>query len=191
MRFTFFIATIMILFVACDCGKESTCYNSKDDQNEEVTVVADYLVKIFEGDEDFIGNPCGYATPDGEVVIPVGKYFYCYTDKFYTYAIVMDEDGSLYAINRDEEKLYDVFWYDNGPDYVENGLFRIVVDGKIGYASEETGEIVIEPKYECAYPFEEGKAKVTENCTQEKMDEHTMWESDEWYFIDIKGNIVE
>ncbi|MBN2662866.1 MAG: WG repeat-containing protein [Bacteroidales bacterium] len=185
MKFQLFIISIFAQLVMA-CG-------SDDQQNNNSTTSsdADYLVKIFDGDDDYIGQQTGYATPDGEIVIPIGKYYYCYTDKFETYAIVMDENATCYAIDRNENVLYNIFWYDNGPDYVSEGLFRIVVEGKIGYADATTGEIVIEPQFSCAYPFEDGVAEVTYDCTSEQMDEHKIWNSNDWFFIDKQGNIVE
>ena len=52
------------------------------------------------------------------------------------------------------------FHYDNGPDYVREGLYRIVDDrGRMGYA-DESGRVVIAPRFAFALPFEDGKAKV-------------------------------
>lgn len=51
------------------------------------------------------------------------------------------------------------FHYDNGPDYVREGLYRIVDDrGRMGYA-DESGRVVIAPRFAFALPFEGGKAK--------------------------------
>jgi hypothetical protein len=89
----------------------------------------------------------------------------------------------------DEQKtvLYDVFLYDNGPDAPADGLYRIIKDGKIGYADATTNAIVIEPQYDCAYPFENGKAKVSTDCKTVKDGEYDVWESEAWQFIDKKG----
>lgn len=53
------------------------------------------------------------------------------------------------------------YLYDNGPDYLSEGLMRIQdSSGKIGYADEK-GEIVISPQFAFGYPFKNGHAKVT------------------------------
>lgn len=50
---------------------------------------------------------------------------------------------------------------DNGPDYVKEGLFRIMDEkGLMGFA-DSSGHIIITPQFKFAYPFEGGKAKVT------------------------------
>lgn len=86
---------------------------------------------------------------------------------------------------------YPAFQYDNGDDYVRDGLYRIVDErGRIGYADEK-GNTVITPRFSFGFPFENGKAKVTD-CGQMKEEEgsrgeYHYWESDDWYFIDKSG----
>ena len=172
-RLTFLLIISFFLVISCN---ES---NSQDD----------YLVKVNE-ENDELGEVFGYANRDGEIVIPFDKYAYCYTDTFVNYAIVMNYDNKCVAIDRDENVLYEVFMFDNGPDYVEEGLFRIVKDGKMGFANED-GKIVIEPKYDFAYPFENGKSKVTFDAKFTKEDEMTRVESDSWFFINKEGNKID
>ena len=87
------------------------------------------------------------------------------------------------------------FQYDNGDDYVSEGLYRIVDrKGRIGYA-DETGRTVIRPRFAFGYPFEGGKAKVTDSGERKEVagsgGEHWYWESDDWYYIDHSGNRIE
>lgn len=150
----------------------------------------DYLIKIFNDEYDEVGVECGYVNRSGDTIIPIGKYIYCYTDTFRNYAIVLKKNVGCIAIDRNEKELYKIFWYENGPDFIIEGLFRIIINGKIGYANE-AGEIVIEPQYDCAFPFENGKAKVSNNCRTIDHGEHKMWESENWFFIDKTGKIIE
>jgi predicted alpha/beta superfamily hydrolase len=83
--------------------------------------------------------------------------------------------------------LYEVFIYDNGPDYASEGLIRVVKNGKIGYADAKTYAIVIAPQFDCAFPFENGKAKVSTKCKTVKEDEHSIWISDGWQYVDKNG----
>ncbi|MFT4094143.1 MAG: WG repeat-containing protein [Niabella sp.] len=48
--------------------------------------------------------------------------------------------------------------YDNGPDYLEEGLFRFVENGKIGFANPD-GLKIIDAKYDFATPFSNGIAE--------------------------------
>src|SRR5690242_11150784 len=84
--------------------------------------------------DDTANNGQGYKNLHGNIIIPAGKYSHCFTDTFRTYAVVLLPQNGFVAIDRKENMLYSIFRFDNGPDYVEDGLFRIVKDGKIGYA---------------------------------------------------------
>ena len=87
----------------------------------------------------------GYMNLQGDTVIAAGKYVMCFTDTIKTFGIVTDKELGIIGINQAGEILFNVFNYDNGPDYISEGLFRIVEDGKIGYANQ-TGNIMIKPE---------------------------------------------
>lgn len=89
---------------------------------------------------------------------------------------------------------YQRYQFDNGPDFVCDGVYRIIdADGRIGYASED-GQIIITPKFAFGFPFENGIAKVTDSGHPEDVEgsdgEYHIWVSDSWYFIDKSGNKV-
>lgn len=147
----------------------------------------DYLVSFT----DTIKDECGFKNKNGDIVIPLGKYSRCFTDTFKTYAIVVKPHSGFLAIDRQENVLYEVFSYDNGPDYTSDGLFRIIVNHKIGFADSTTGKIVIKPQFDCAWPFENGVAEVSIDCKTQSEGEHSIWLSDHWYYIDKTGKIVE
>jgi hypothetical protein len=138
--------------------------------------------------DDAATNQYGYRDTSDKMAIPLGKYAQCLTDTFRTHAIVMTKSDSKWVvIDRQEKVLYEIFPYDNGLDYASEGLFRIVKDGKIGYADASTYAIVIPPQFDCAYPFENGKAKVSTNCKTVADGEYRAWTSDEWKYVDKKG----
>lgn len=147
----------------------------------------DYLLKIC----DSTYESCGYANQQGEIVIPLGKYVHCFTDTFRTYAIVTKPTSGFTAIDRQENTLYEVFPFDNGPDEPSCGLFRIIMNHKIGYADSATGKIVIPPQFDCAWPFENGVAEVSNDCKTQSQDEHSIWLSDHWFYIDKTGKSIE
>jgi hypothetical protein len=97
------------------------------------------------------------------------------------------QDGKWVIMDERKTVLYDVFIYDNGPDYASEGLIRVVRNGKIGYADAQTYTLVIEPQFDCAFPFENGKAKVSTQCISVKVGEYNEWQSDNWQFVDKKG----
>ncbi len=96
-------------------------------------------------------------------------------------------NGKWVIVDSKKTTLYDVFPYDNGPDNPSEGLIRVVKNGKIGYADAKTYAIVITPQYDCAFPFENGKAKVSNKCKTVKDGEHSIWTSDAWEYVDKKG----
>lgn len=63
--------------------------------------------------------------------------------------------------------------------------------GRIGYADKE-GKTVIRPRFAFGYPFEGGRAKVTDSGQRKEVPgsggEYHYWESDGWYYIDRNGN---
>lgn len=134
---------------------------------------------------------CGYVNEAGDVMIDHGKYSMYFTDTFDDYAIVIKEGEGMVAINKKEEVLYQVFVYDNGPDYPSDGYFRIMKDQKMGYADAQTGEIKIRPAFGAAKPFENNYAPVCPDCgvTQEEA-QHSSWANGKWGLIDKNGSIV-
>jgi WG containing repeat len=135
---------------------------------------------------DSVQNTYSYYNLHGDIVIPPGKYSLCMTDTFKNYALVLKAQQFV-VIDRQEKVAYEVFNFDNGPDYPSEGLFRILRAGKIGYADAATYEIVIQPQFDCAFPFENGVAKVSTDCKKRADGEHSSWVSDKWRYIDKKG----
>ena len=175
--------------VACNSG------TAKNDNSTELSIddsldskTADYYLRVEDSEELY----SGYINLAGDTIIPIGKYETCLTDTFETYALVLTQKYEWIGIDRDENKLYDVFIYDNGPDYIVEGLFRIEKEGKIGFANAQTGEIVIEPKYSFALPFENGRSQVTlEGEKKWDGEEHWFWDAEEWFFIDKNGKRLD
>jgi hypothetical protein len=132
----------------------------------------------------------GYRDEAGKIVIPTGKYPFCFTDTFRNYAIVLDSGNRIVGINRQERVLYSLFIFDNGPDDQSDGLFRIRKDHKIGYADAATGKIVISPRFACAWPFENGKARVALDCQTRSDGEHSTWISKHWFYINKVGKLL-
>jgi hypothetical protein len=132
----------------------------------------------------------GYKSESGKIAVPMGKYSMCFTDTFRNYAIVLDSGKGFIAIDRQYHVLYNVFVFDNGPDYPADGFFRIKVAGNIGYADIATGKIVIKPQFACAWPFENGIAKVAIKCQTRQDGEHSTWISNEWFYINKAGVLV-
>lgn len=147
-----------------------------------------YLILKFNNNDE-----CGYVDSKGRIIIPFGKYLRCFTDTFKNYAIVEKPKQGFVVIDRNESVKYKVFTIDNGPDDITEGLFRIVKNGKIGYAGSDFS-VKIKPLYGCAFPFENGKAKVGYDCkteTDPQTHEYHYWISKNWFYIDKQGHRVK
>ena len=111
-----------------------------------------------------VGVPVCYLNERGDTIVPYGKYRYCQTDTIKKIGFVYEnkpKDARIICINDAGKELFYVFKYDNGPDYTQEGLFRIMdEDGLIGFA-DSLGNVIIEPQFKFAYPFKGGKTKVT------------------------------
>ncbi len=134
----------------------------------------------------------GYVDSSGKVIIPAGKYPYLFTDVFDKIAFVLLKDKKgVYAIDRSEKVLFQVCSFELGPDIISNGLFRIIENGKIGFANMN-GKIVIKPNWGFIFPFQEnGLAIFCEKGNWIWIDkEHRKFSGGKWGAMNTKGNIV-
>ena len=144
-----------------------------------------------------VGVPVCYLNERGDTIVPYGKYRFCQTDTIRNIGFVYEnrQNARIICIDNQGKELFYVFKYDNGADYVREGLFRITDDkGLIGFA-DTLGNIVIKPQFKFAFPFKNGKAKVTfsgesKDVPDSNGEEH-YWDSSEWYYIDKNGKMLK
>ncbi|UZR99531.1 WG repeat-containing protein [Chondrinema litorale] len=175
-----------LILIACKDDKDSS-----EEAKQSNSALQEMLIRLPIDYE--MGDEFCYVNAQGDTVIPVGKFLHSFSDTIIDYGVVVEQtEGSydLIAINPKGERLYKVYLFDNGPDYLIEGMFRIVKNDKIGFA-DSTGAIVIEPQFACAYQFSDGKAKVAFDCELEEDGEHSAMVSDNWIFIDKTGEIVD
>lgn len=175
MKFKYTYILLIVLGISC---QEQKTENAREPRQ---LLASGYLVTFFES------GKTGFKNTEGEVVIPARFY---HTSGFNgsPIAAVVDEDGWAY-INTSGEILFRPFVYDNGPDYFSEGLARFVENGKIGFHNQG-GEVIIEPAFDFAMPFSEGRAAVCKGCKKIMQGEHSTMEGGEWGFIDKEGNLV-
>ena len=93
-----------------------------------------------------VGVPVCYLNERGDTIVPYGKYRYCQTDTIKKIGFVYEnkpKDARIICINDAGKELFYVFKYDNGPDYIQEGLFRIMdEDGLVGFA-DSLGNVII------------------------------------------------
>lgn len=168
----FAMLMLCLLVFSCHSNTRSSTDNTKLAQLDK-----DYWIARTDQ------NTGKYAYYDANGHKKLGDFAMAFTDTLREYAIVADSE--IVLIDRTGKVKYKVFPFDNGPDEPSEGLYRIIGDnGKIGYADAQTAQIRIPPQYECAYPFENGKAKVANQCTKKLEGDYTIWQSEKWFYID-------
>jgi len=146
-------------------------------------------VLILKRDEN--SSKCAYYDENGNKIL--GDYYDAFTDTIKDFGIVADSGGFV-LIDKTGKIVYHIFPFDCSPDRTIEGYYRIVDNnGKVGYVDSLTSKLIIKPQFVCASPFEKGIAKVSYCAKKVYMDdahEHWIWESNEWFYIDKKGNKI-
>lgn len=142
-----------------------------------------------------VGVPVCYLNEQGDTIVPYNKYKFCQTDTIRNIGFVYEykQDARIVCINNQGKELFYMFKHDNGPDYIREGLFRIMDEnGLIGFA-DSLGNVVIKPQFKFAFPFKNGKAKVTFTGEGKAIfnGEHHEWVSDKWQYINKKGELLQ
>jgi hypothetical protein len=188
------IPSVVLLLLSCKqyVKKEITDFKYYDVQESD-TVIGDYLIAITNEEYLQYGSRVAYIGINGDSIIPFGKYAHFGTDTLFYFASVIEHPndsvwGRRIAIDRNQNILFDMVIFDNGPEEFHDGLLRVLRNGKMGYANK-FGQVVIPCKYDYARWFENGLAEVTLKAREYiDMDEHRRVESDEWFTINKKGN---
>ena len=129
------------------------------------------------------GNNICYKNSLGKTIVRSKKYAIAFSDSISSIGFVGTRNGKVVCINNHGKELFEVYNVDNGPDYVSDGLFRIVgKDHLIGFA-DTSGVVVIPPVFSYATPFRSGVAKVTFEGKTQQQGEYHYWKSDRWSSI--------
>ena len=138
----------------------------------------------------------GFKDTSGQMVIPP-QYAAVFEDSFVNdIAFVVenkyekdDERHGIIAIDKNNKMILKPFIFDNGPDYIQEGLFRFVEKGLMGFA-DVNGKKVIPAKYTFVEAFQEGFAAFCEGCKKETIDEHWRMVGGKWGFMDKNGKVI-
>jgi hypothetical protein len=79
--------------------------------------------------------------------------------------------------------------FDNGPDYVSDGLMRYVEGPKVGFV-DEACRIRIRAVWDFAFSFSEGLAVVCQGCRSQPIGEHSVVVGGRWGYVDKRGIAV-
>jgi hypothetical protein len=196
-RLLIYLGIPLLIISSCRhyINREIMDYKYYDTQDLD-TISSDSLIAVT--DEDYLqyGSRVAYVNIKGDTIIPFGHFAYFGTDTMIHFAAVLEHPndtvfGRRIAIDRNQNILFDIVMFDNGPESFHDGLLRVLRNGKMGYANR-FGQIVIPCIYDYAKWFDNGLAEVTFKAKEYiDMDEHRRVESDEWFKIDKKGNKIE
>jgi hypothetical protein len=132
----------------------------------------------------------GFKTTSGQIKIKPKYRHVLGTDNLFDMAFVMTLDSKWIAINKHDSVILVPYFFDNGPDYLEDGLFRFVENNRIGFANSK-GQKIIPAQFDFASPFSEGLAAFNIGGKMEKWDqEHSTWNGGLWGFVNKRGQIV-
>lgn len=129
----------------------------------------------------------GFIDASGDTLVSC-RFEMVFTDTIRTIGFAA-ENGRIWCLNNRGKILFETYNYDNGPDWQSEGLFRFIgKNGRIGFA-DTLGNIVVPAIYRFAYPFKDGKAKVTREgqLQRDSTSEHNTWVSPHWMVIDRNG----
>ncbi len=197
IKLSIIIGITLFIFTSCrqNIEREITNYKYLNVKKSD-TLAKPILFAIT--DEEFLqyGSRVAYVNENRDTIIPFGKYAYFGSDSLEYIANVLEHPndttwGRQIAIDRNQNVLFDIVIFDNGPESFNEGLLRVIRNGKMGYANRY-GQIIIPCIYDYAKWFENGLAEVTFKATEYfDMDEHRRVESNEWFIINKKGNRIK
>ena len=91
----------------------------------------------------------GYVNDKGDTIIRC-IYPMAFTDTIIHIGFVSDSNGVIKCFNNEGKFLFNVFQFDNGPDYPVEGLFRIVGENNlIGFADTLGNIVIVPPPEQC------------------------------------------
>ncbi|MEN0003530.1 MAG: WG repeat-containing protein [Bacteroidota bacterium] len=189
---TILIFSIFMLFSCRNYIEKETTNYEYFDRSTTDTIATEKLRAVT--DEEYLqyGVKVAFVNESNDTIIPFGKYAYYGTDTLEFYANVIEHPndstyGRQIAIDRNQNILFDVVMFDNGPEPFNEGLTRVLRNGKMGYANKY-GQIAISCQYDGARWFKNGKAEVAYKVNEYiDLDGNTRVESSEWFVIDKKG----
>jgi hypothetical protein len=188
---------IKIYFVFALMGVFYACSSESDNTKTKVEFRTDYSVEKDKdcGKRDLLmsfetqDSRIGFKKRNNQVVIPA-IYKTAFQDTIFSYGIVLNNDDQMVGIDLQGKYLYNIYVFDNGPDYIEYNRFRIKKNGKVGFANGITGCIEIDPELSYAEPFHEGLTVFCLGGKLQTMGEHSIWTGGKWGVMDTLGKVI-
>ena len=174
-------AKLALSFALCIIFFGCASPDSKQENSASLTQVNDTLYSFS------MAGKKGFKNTKGSVVIqPV--YEDVLTDTFKN-KIAFVLDTNFWAIDKRGRRVVRPFIIDNGPDYIQEGLFRYVQNKKIGYVNAD-GEVKIKARFDGAFPFHNNRAAVCIKCKEITSGEVHYWQGGKWGYVDKMGRLA-
>jgi hypothetical protein len=129
----------------------------------------------------------GFRDQSGKVVIPP-RFRFAYEFSPDGVASVVEEKRFAF-IDVTGRVIAQAYPYDNGPDYFVEGRARILRRDKVGFI-DRAGKIVVDPRWEYAASFCEGRAAVCKGCRVVIKNGEKELGGGKWGYIDLDGKLV-
>ena len=133
----------------------------------------------------------GYVSESGDTVIPC-MYPFVYTDTINHIGFVAEGNGKIVCLDKKGKLAREARQSGRHSGCLSVYFCAACGGGRhchsaddcaIGFA-DTMGKVIIPPSYKFAFPFKDGKAKVTYEGQSVSNGEYTVWESSSWTFID-------
>lgn len=139
---------------------------------------------LKDGTFESLGN-CATPNPDGSYAVEAGALRQLRFDRHGLATFAIREAGYVY-VRRDGHALL-VPTFDNAPDEFANGLVRVRIGDKLGYADRRL-KLAIPAIYGGAHPFIKGRAWVCIGCTLTSDGEHSWYRGGQAVCLDPRGH---
>jgi hypothetical protein len=177
------LSALVLSFLFFSCGGSAD--KKENAVNDSIRAGDPGVLYAFEQ-----GEYIGFKDAKGHIILPA-RYMFTVSDTFSRKAaIVIDSVGGPMVIDKTGKKILSPYIYDNGPDYVVEGVFRVVDENKkMGFADLD-GNVVIPIKYDFVTEFHDGLACFGSGYTVEQKGEMSFMKGGKWGFIDHKGDTI-
>jgi hypothetical protein len=166
----------------------NTLYSRKSDADKPDTTGISCVVDFERGE---ISN-CLRQLMDGNLFVAPKVRKQLHFDSHGLASVFSPGNGWMYVSRKGRIIVHGVPTVDNGPDSFHDGLVRVLVHQKYGFANRK-GQLVIPPTYDGAMSFDNRKAKVCKGCESKCSEadcEHHFFSGGEWFQIDTHGTEV-
>lgn len=135
------------------------------------------------GTFDQLGE-CARRVPDGSYVVSAATLKKLDFDRWGLSKIVIRKEGYAYVRRNGHAMIVPTF--DNAPDDFIDGLVRVRIGEKLGYANRRL-KLVIPAVYDGAYPSANGRAWACVGCTSMSDGEHSWYRGGQTICLDQRG----